>query len=380
MRSPSSASVAGSTVTEPMTAIATTTMVASAIEVKTARPVNSSPASATTTVTPETTIARPTVAAAASSAACASLTGAALLALTADVEEGVVDADGEPDQGHQRAAAAAVGRDLGDDAERAHGGGDRGQAEQQRHRRGDDGAERQQQDHERDRERDDLRALEVLLEDLLEALVHGAPAGLVQRGVGVGAPDRGDGSLDRRDVLGGVVGVAAQRHLDEHAAPARGRELGRVARAADGADLAQAVEARLERGGRGGGRGTVGRAHEDALAGRAFHPGRDDLLVGAGRFSRPVSEPVRDLVPVIAPANTQAATKTSQRAMVVRGRRADAAAARRTQRASAPSGEVGMEFMPAPSQRPAPPSVGRSTVRAPPAPGRDGGLTRRAQR
>ena len=94
----------------------------------------------------------------------------------------------------------------------------------------------------------------------------------------------------------------------------------------------------------------------------------------------PVSEPVRVLVPVIAPANTQAATKTSQRAMVVRGRRADAAAARRTLRASAPSGEVGMEFMPAPSQRPAPPSVGRSTVRAPPAPGRDGGLTRRAQR
>ena len=38
--------------------------------------------------------------------------------------------------------------------------------------------------------------------------------------------------------------------------------------------------------GRGGGRGAVGRAHEDALAGRALHPGRDDLRVGAGRLAR----------------------------------------------------------------------------------------------
>ncbi len=73
MRSPSSASVAGRTVSDPITAIRTTTIVASAIEVNTARPVNSSPASATITITPETTIARPTVAVVASSAACGPL-------------------------------------------------------------------------------------------------------------------------------------------------------------------------------------------------------------------------------------------------------------------------------------------------------------------
>ncbi len=43
----------------------------------------------------------------------------------------------------------------------------------------------------------------------------------------------------------------------------------------------------------------------------------------------PVSEPVRVLTPVSEPANRQAATKTSQRAMVVRGRRAAAVAIRR---------------------------------------------------
>ncbi len=73
MRSPSSASVAGRTVSDPITAIRTTTIVARAIEVNTARPVNSRPASATITITPETTIARPTVAVVATSAACGPL-------------------------------------------------------------------------------------------------------------------------------------------------------------------------------------------------------------------------------------------------------------------------------------------------------------------
>ncbi len=71
-RSPSSESIAGSTVTEPITASTTTTIVPSAIEANTSMPVTSSPATATITVRPETTIARPTVAADASSAACAS--------------------------------------------------------------------------------------------------------------------------------------------------------------------------------------------------------------------------------------------------------------------------------------------------------------------
>ena len=72
MPSPSFARTAGRTVTEPTTAIATTSIVASAIEANTARPVTSMPARATMTVRPETTTARPTVADVARSAASAS--------------------------------------------------------------------------------------------------------------------------------------------------------------------------------------------------------------------------------------------------------------------------------------------------------------------
>jgi hypothetical protein len=69
IRSPSSASVAGSTVSEPRTAKKTTMIVPSAIAVNTLSPVMSRPASESMTVRPETTIARPAVAAAMSSAA-----------------------------------------------------------------------------------------------------------------------------------------------------------------------------------------------------------------------------------------------------------------------------------------------------------------------
>jgi hypothetical protein len=68
-RSPSQDSVAGSTVSEPATAIATTMIVPIAIEVQIAVPPKNMPASAAMTVRPEIRIARPEVAAATSSAA-----------------------------------------------------------------------------------------------------------------------------------------------------------------------------------------------------------------------------------------------------------------------------------------------------------------------
>lgn len=63
-RSPSSDSSAGSTVTEPTMATATTISEARPIPSNVASPVSSMPAIATHTVMPETTIARPLVAAA----------------------------------------------------------------------------------------------------------------------------------------------------------------------------------------------------------------------------------------------------------------------------------------------------------------------------
>lgn len=63
-RSPSSERSAGSTVTEPTMATATTISEARPIASNSAIPVKSMPAIATQTVTPETTMARPLVAAA----------------------------------------------------------------------------------------------------------------------------------------------------------------------------------------------------------------------------------------------------------------------------------------------------------------------------
>ena len=67
--SPSSESSAGSTVTEPTTAISTTEMVAIAKPSKICTPARNMPAMATMTVRPETSTERPEVAAAVRSAA-----------------------------------------------------------------------------------------------------------------------------------------------------------------------------------------------------------------------------------------------------------------------------------------------------------------------
>ena len=68
--SPSRESRAGSTVSEPSTATATTRIVASASDAKVESPVRNIPAIATITVSPEMSTERPEVAAAISSAAC----------------------------------------------------------------------------------------------------------------------------------------------------------------------------------------------------------------------------------------------------------------------------------------------------------------------
>ncbi len=104
IRSPSSASTAGSTVTEPTAAIATTRIAPSAIDVKTPSPVNVRPGQPD-----HDREARrrrwhgrrwPSRR---SSAASLPRAGPPLLALAPDVEQRVVDADGQADEDHDRA-------------------------------------------------------------------------------------------------------------------------------------------------------------------------------------------------------------------------------------------------------------------------------------
>ena len=98
-----SASTAGSTVSEPSIATATTRIVPVANEANVASPAKYMPAIATITVRPEMSTARPDVAAAASSAASLAAPGRALLTLTAQVEQRVVDAHRQADQQDHRA-------------------------------------------------------------------------------------------------------------------------------------------------------------------------------------------------------------------------------------------------------------------------------------
>ena len=73
-------------------------------------PVKNMPAMAAMTVRPEMSTARPDVAAAASSAASVLAPGLALLALAAEVEQRVVDADGEADEQDDRRQVDSVDR------------------------------------------------------------------------------------------------------------------------------------------------------------------------------------------------------------------------------------------------------------------------------
>ena len=109
-------------------------------------PAKNMPAIAIITVRPETSTARPEVAAAASRAASLAAPGGAFLALAPQVEQRVVDADGEADeQDHGRDVSSSGIRWLGE-RDQAHRHEDGGQREQHRHAGGDERAEGDDQD------------------------------------------------------------------------------------------------------------------------------------------------------------------------------------------------------------------------------------------
>ena len=139
--SPSLESTAGRTVTEPSTATATTSIVPTAIEVKTALPAISMPAIAISTVTPEIEHGLAGGRGGELERGLVGAPGVALLHLAPEVEHRVVDADREADEQHD--ARGGVGHrddlaDRGEQAERAHHGGE---AEQQRDAGGEQRAE-----------------------------------------------------------------------------------------------------------------------------------------------------------------------------------------------------------------------------------------------
>ena len=87
----------------------------------------------------------------------------ALLARADDVEERVVDADCHPDQQHDRLDAPVEREHLADRPEQAERGDHRGRAEQHGHDRRDERAEGDQQHEQRDRHRQPLGTLQVVV-------------------------------------------------------------------------------------------------------------------------------------------------------------------------------------------------------------------------
>ena len=102
-----------------------------------------------------------------------------LLALALEVEERVVDCDGHADQHHQDLRALARRHELARDGGQPERGEDRGQPEQHGDAGREQGAEGQQQDQKGDRDRQELRLLEVLRELVVEVLARGRVAELL---------------------------------------------------------------------------------------------------------------------------------------------------------------------------------------------------------
>jgi transposase-like protein len=128
------------------------------------------PAIATITVKPETSTARPDVA-----RPCGPLRSCRLppflLAFATQVEQRVVDADRQADEQHHRAHGVVHRHELARDRDQAERRHDRGQPEQQRDAGRDERAEGEDEDDQRDRQREELGLLEVVLNDFESALL-----------------------------------------------------------------------------------------------------------------------------------------------------------------------------------------------------------------
>ena len=144
-----------------------------------------------------------------------------LLALALQVEERVVDADGEADQ-QEHGADVLVHRDQvarqRDETERPEHGRER---EQQRHACGDDRAEDEQQDQEGQRDRPLPRLRELRVEHVVQRLAGADRTGLADVEVGVGLRHGGGRLRERVDALGGEVVVALHVPLDDRRAAVR---------------------------------------------------------------------------------------------------------------------------------------------------------------
>ena len=216
------------------------------------------------------------------------LAGAArpLLALALEVEERVVDRDGHADQHHQDLRALAGRDELARDGGEPEGREHRRQAEQDRDAGREQRAEREQQDDQRDRDGEELRLLEVLRELVVELLAGRGVAELLDAQARMVGRDRGHGRLDRGDLVGRLLRVAADVEVDEGGAAVlgtlRGLHVGNRGEPADARAHITCHGVQV-----GGCQAAARGLHEDHLAGggEAGREGLVEHLRGAAGFT-----------------------------------------------------------------------------------------------
>src|SRR3954447_16991934 len=216
--SPSLESSAGSTVSEPTTATATTRIVPTANDSNTLLPARNMPAMAIITVIPEDQDGATGRGRGDLQGRLRLQAGVALLHLAAQVEHRVVDAHRQADQQHDGADRLLDRDQLADRAQQSERGEHRGQREQQWQARGDQRPERDDEDEQRDRQRQILGLLEVVVEGLRERLVGAGVAELLDPQLRVGLLGGGHGRLGGVDPIAGQVVVAGDLERDERRA------------------------------------------------------------------------------------------------------------------------------------------------------------------
>src|SRR5262245_62463021 len=113
------------------------------------------------------------------------LAGRTLLTLTLEIEERVVNADGETDEEDDLGDGLVHRDDLARERGEADRGDHRREGEQERHERRDERTEDEDEDHERQREREHSRRLQLAPEHLVERLARADAAGLADVEVGM---------------------------------------------------------------------------------------------------------------------------------------------------------------------------------------------------
>ena len=226
-RSPSQASSAGSTVSEPTTATATTMIVPVANDVKVDAPPEVHARHGDHHRQARDEHRPPRGRRGSRQRRLFAAPRFALLALAAQVEHRVVDADRQADQQDHLVDRAVNGREVAGHSDQADRREDGRQREQKRNAGRDQRAECDQQDHERDRQRGYERPVEILADRIVQLLVDARIADLLDRETGIGSLCGGGGLQCRADPVRGLVLVAGDLEPKQRRMPVSRRSVRR---------------------------------------------------------------------------------------------------------------------------------------------------------